>query len=91
MQSAVELSSQADLEQLSCEINELLMAILSINHFPAQADLLDGGYVDSLSLIQILVSLEKRFAIHIPLDELQIEDMRSIASIARLVHDRRKS
>jgi acyl carrier protein len=48
-------------------------------------DLLATGALDSMNLIQLLVNLEKHFGIKIPLDELQIEDVRSIQSIARLV------
>jgi acyl carrier protein len=40
-----------------------------------------------MNLIQLLVSLEKHFGIRIPLEELQIEDVRSIESIARLVEN----
>ena len=51
-------------------------------------DLLSTGLLDSMSLIQLLVSLEEHFEIHIPLDEVEIEDIRSVQSIARLIASR---
>jgi len=53
------------------------------------ADLLKAGILDSLALIQLLVHLEERFGVKIPLDEIEIEDLRSVASIARLVEKQR--
>ena len=48
-------------------------------------DLLDTGLLDSLALIQLLVQLEQKFGVRIALDEIEIEDLRSISSIAALV------
>jgi len=45
--------------------------------------------LDSLTLIQLLIHLEERFRITISLEELEIEDLRSIGSIVRLVEDRK--
>ena len=52
-------------------------------------DLLKAGVLDSLALIQLLLHLEESFGVKIPLDELEIEDLRSVSSIARLVDSRR--
>jgi acyl carrier protein len=52
-------------------------------------DLLATGVLDSLTLIQLLVHLEERFGIRIPLNELQIEDVQSISAMARLVANHR--
>jgi len=41
-----------------------------------------------LTLVQLLFDLERRFGVKIPLEELEIDDFRSINSIARLVQAR---
>ena len=70
-------------------IRGLLSEKLLVDVDSPEADLLKAGILDSLALIQLLVQLEERFAVKIPLDELEIEDLRSIFSIARLVENQR--
>jgi len=50
-----------------------------------EADLLSAGLLVSLALIQLLLHLEEQFGVKIAVDELEIEDFRSIASISQLV------
>jgi len=73
------------LTPLISEISGLIAERLLVDVSAPEDDLLATGLLDSLSLIQLLASLEERFGIRVPLDELQIEDIRSIKSIARLV------
>jgi acyl carrier protein len=69
------------------EISRMMAETLLVEVGSPEDDLLATGALDSLNLIQLLVNLEKHFGIRIPLDELQIEDVRSIESIARLVEN----
>jgi acyl carrier protein len=80
--------SVLELEHLEVEICDLLKETLLVDDLPLEADLLGNGLLDSLALIQLLIKLETRFSIRIPLDELQIEEIRSVASIAQLVRNR---
>lgn len=48
-------------------------------------DLYESGAVDSLSLVEILVRLEEELGVQIRLDELELDDFRSVAAIARLL------
>ena len=48
-------------------------------------DLLDTGLVDSVTLVELLLELEQRFGVSLPLENLEIEDFRSVAKIAELV------
>jgi acyl carrier protein len=68
-------------------IRGLLSEKLLVEVDSQDADLLKAGILDSLALIQLLLHLEERFGVKIPLDELEIEDLRSISSIARLVEN----
>ena len=72
-------------------IRGLLSEKLLVEVDAPEADLLKAGILDSLALIQLLLHLEERFGVKIPLDELEIEDLRSISSIARLVENQRAS
>jgi acyl carrier protein len=51
----------------------------------ADTDLLETGMLDSLQLVQLLLLLEQHFGFRIPIDQLELDDLRSIARIARLV------
>ena len=68
-------------------MSKLIAGKLFLQVSSPQEDLLASGVVDSLSLIELLVTLEERFGVRIPLDELEIEDLRSIQSIARLIEN----
>jgi acyl carrier protein len=70
--------------QISALIGEKLLTEIGS---PGQ-DLLDTGVLDSLTLVQLLMDLEAHFAVTIPLEELEIDDFRTLASIAHLVQRR---
>jgi acyl carrier protein len=74
---------------LISQVRRLISEKLLLEVSSSQEDLLSSGTIDSLSLIQLLVSLEEHFSVRIPLDELEIEDLRSIQSIARLIENYR--
>jgi methoxymalonate biosynthesis acyl carrier protein len=77
--------------QLANEIAVLIKEKLLVEVGSPEEDLLVAGVLDSLTLIQLLVHLEERFKITIPLEDLEIENIRSIRSIVQLVEDRRVS
>jgi acyl carrier protein len=74
---------------LISQIGRLMAEKLLVEVSSPDEDLLSAGIIDSLSLIQLLVNLEEYFEVRIPLEELQIEDLRSIESIAHLVENRK--
>ena len=71
--------------EIAAEIRENLV----LDAGSPNQDLLESGVLDSLTLIELLVRLEDRFGVTIPLAELDIDDLRSIASLAQLVADRK--
>lgn len=75
-------------EQLAREITQLLNDQLLVEVNSPEDDLLASGVLDSLTLVQLLFDLERRFGVTIPLEELEIDDFRSINSIASLVQAR---
>ena len=70
---------------LASEIHRLLAEKLFVELDSPDVDLLQAGVLDSLALIQLLLHLEQQFGIKIAVDELEIDDFRTITSIARLV------
>jgi D-alanine--poly(phosphoribitol) ligase subunit 2 len=75
-------------EQLISEIGALIRDKLLVKVDSPEDDLLSSGVLDSLTLVQLLVDLEQRFGVTIPLEELEIDDFRSVSAIARMVQSR---
>lgn len=50
-----------------------------------EEDLIRSGALDSLRLVELLMFLEDRFGLRVLMEELEIEDLRSVAAIARTV------
>ena len=48
-------------------------------------DLLETGILDSLQFVELLVQLEQRFEFKVQVDAINIDDLRTLARIARLV------
>ena len=74
--------------QLVVEITRFIRETLLVEVASPEDDLLATGVLDSLTLIQLLVHLEEQFSLKISLDELEIDDLRSVNSITRLVQSR---
>lgn len=74
--------------QLARHITDLIAEKLLVEVSSSEDDLVASGVLDSLTLVQLLVEIEQRFAVTIPLEELEIDDFRSITSITQLIHRR---
>lgn len=48
-------------------------------------DLLESGILDSLQFVELLLQLEQRFGFRIRIDDMDLDDLRTLARIARLV------
>jgi acyl carrier protein len=48
-------------------------------------DLLDGGRLDSLALVELLLAIEQEFAIEIPAELLEADRIRTLERLAELV------
>ena len=53
----------------------------------ADTDLFATGGLDSLSFVELLLELERGYGLKISLEDLELENFRSIAGIARFVTD----
>jgi acyl carrier protein len=71
------------------ELSALLEQALQIEVPGPHTDLIDRGLLDSLQLVQLLLQIEERMGARIPLDEVDLEDLRSIGRLAALIEARR--
>ena len=51
----------------------------------ADTDLLESGLLDSLRLVELLLLLEQDFGVHIPLESIAIDDLRTLARLAEVI------
>ena len=51
----------------------------------ADTDLLESGILDSFQFVELLLQLEQNFNLCIKIDHIDLEDLRTLARIARLV------
>lgn len=66
-------------------LQQLFPAVLFVASPEPTSDLLDGGVLDSLALVELLAAIEIDFGIEIPLDDLDLDHFRTLDSIADLV------
>lgn len=79
------MKDSAVLEQ---EITQLFADVLSLEVPSPETDLFDTGLLDSLSFVELLARLEKRFGTKVSLEDLEIDHFRSITRIASFVRER---
>ena len=70
------------------QIIRLLSEKVHVEAPSADSDLMESGLLDSLTLVELMASLEERFGIHISFDDIEIDNFRSASSIAEFVNQR---
>jgi acyl carrier protein len=66
-------------------VRRLIADKLAVEVASDDTDLLAEGVLDSVTLVQLIMHLEQTFDIRIELADLEIDDLRSVRSIAALV------
>jgi D-alanine--poly(phosphoribitol) ligase subunit 2 len=51
----------------------------------SDTDLLETGILDSFQFVELLLRLEQDFGLRIKIDDIDLDDLRTLARIARLV------
>jgi acyl carrier protein len=74
-------------EAVTDRVQRIFVEALNIQVPSADADLIDGGLLDSLALVELLFAIEREFNVSIPLEELDIDTFRSVSSIASFVEE----
>jgi D-alanine--poly(phosphoribitol) ligase subunit 2 len=76
------VSSTVDLTQ---RVSHLLRTVLSVEIASPDVDLLENGRLDSLAFVEILFGIEEEFGVDVGVGGFEIEDFRTVRSIAELV------
>jgi len=66
-------------------IHDILSNCLHIEIPGPEVDLVESGIMDSLVLVDLIYHLEKRFSVAVPIETLDLDNMRSISAMAALV------
>jgi len=66
-------------------LGALFVESLHIEVPSADTDLFETGILDSLQLVELLVQLEQRFGFKIKIDDIDLDDLRTLTGIAGLV------
>jgi acyl carrier protein len=69
-------------------IIHLLSERIHVEAPSADTDLMESGLLDSLTLVELMSSLEEQFGINISFDEIEIDNFRSARRIAEFVNRR---
>lgn len=76
------MSEQAiDVERL----RGLLLEHLHVDVPSPDVDLLESGVLDSLQLVDLLLLIEQHFGRRIPLEAIDLDDLRSLGRLAQLL------
>jgi acyl carrier protein len=67
------------------DLTSLFRDKLFIDVPSAETDLIDSGLLDSLQLVQLLVQIESELGLRLPLDEIDLDDLRSLERLARVI------
>lgn len=71
--------------ELLGELDALFREKLDLDVPSADADLIESGLLDSLRLVELLLHIEASLGLRIALDEIDLDDLRSVKRIARLL------
>jgi acyl carrier protein len=63
-------------------IDAIIRDALSVEVPSHDTDLIETGLLDSLALVSLLAELEQALGVELPLDELEVDDFRSVERIA---------
>ena len=70
---------------LQLQVYKLFREQMRLEIPSVDTDLLETGVLDSLTFVDLLVHLESTFGLKISVEELEIDQFRSVAKIAELV------
>jgi acyl carrier protein len=71
--------------ELAREIQDLIQETFSVRIKSTKDDLFDTGVIDSIILVQLILRLEERFSLDLVMEDLDLDDFTSVATIAAFV------
>jgi methoxymalonate biosynthesis acyl carrier protein len=70
---------------VSDRVQRLFLETLNVQVPSEEADLIESGLIDSLALVELLFAIEREFSVSLPLDDLEIENFRSVNRISEVI------
>lgn len=70
---------------LLSQLNALFLDKLNIKVPGPDADLIESRLLDSMQIVELLVQIEQQFGLHLDLERVDFDDLRSLTRIARLI------
>jgi len=75
----------ADLAAVTERLGALFAETFHIEVPSPDTDLLESGLLDSFQFVELLLQLERRFGVRVRIDDIELDDLRTLARIARMV------
>ena len=75
----------ADLAAVTGRLGALFAETFHIEVPSPDTDLLESGLLDSFQFVELLLQLERRFGVRVRIDDIELDDLRTLARIARIV------
>ena len=76
---------------LAGQLAELFREALAIEVPSPDTDLIETGRLDSVGVVELVLELEARFGVRVEMDALELDDFRTLRSIAAFVAERRSA
>ena len=76
-------------DQVRARIREFITSAVSLPNLDDEADLFASGIVNSLFAVQLMTFIEKTFAIEVGMDDLDMENFKSVQATAAFVMRKR--
>ena len=73
------------IDSLVPDLHALFSETLNVDVPSADADLIESGLLDSLRLVELLLHIEGSLGCRVPLEEIDLDDLRSVNRIARMI------
>jgi methoxymalonate biosynthesis acyl carrier protein len=67
------------------QLDAIFREALQVDAPDPSTDILDAGILDSLALVTLLFEIEQRFEVTIPLEQVDLDDLRTIDRIEALI------
>lgn len=71
------------------QILRILVEEINIEVDDAGTDLIDTGLLDSLTFVELLFQIEQSMGVQVDIEEIDLDDLRTVAKIAELVERQR--
>ena len=77
-----------DANALREQVADVFLRSLNLDVPSPDTDLFETGLLDSLAFVELLVGIEREFGVTTSVDDLEVDNFRSIARIAEFVSAR---